>query len=204
MAPLIAAGNFRLSVSRASTQRGFTYLAVLLLVLILTLNLGAASEYVATIKKREREAELVFVGEQYRNAIASYYLRSPGGNKQLPKTLDSLLLDSRSISTYRHLRKLYLDPITNTNNWGLVKTPQDEIVGVYSLSNERVLTTVNNPNFLHTVPMDEKQVSLEQSVYSDWKFVFKPDAQDQSIADPENQEESNDEADTEVKITLIE
>jgi type II secretory pathway pseudopilin PulG len=153
----------------------------MLLVLILLLGLGAASEHTATINKREREAELIFVGEQYRNAIASYYQNSPGGIKKLPFTLESLVLDKRSINPLRHLRKLYRDPITDSNEWGLVKTPQDEIVGVYSQSSEEVLTTVNNSDLLQSSHLDEGSVKSNLAVYSDWKFIFKPDNQDRSL-----------------------
>jgi type II secretory pathway pseudopilin PulG len=160
-------------------QLGFTYLAVLLLVFILLLSLGVASEHIATIKKREREAELIFIGGQYRDAIASYYYSS-GGNKQLPLTLDSMILDSRSLTVLRHLRKKYEDPITNSDEWGLLKTPQGGITGVYSLSNEEVLSTVNNPSLWTNTSLGENSIKLMPAVYSNWKFIFKPDNQDES------------------------
>lgn len=172
----ITVGNMQIRA-----EKGFTYLAVLLLVFILLLSLGAASEHIATINKREREAELIFVGEQYRNAIASYYQNSPGGVKQLPLKLESLILDKRSINRVRHLRKLYQDPITDSNEWGLVNNPQGEITGVYSLSNESVLTTVNNPSLLQNIQVGENSANHSLAAYSDWRFIFKPDNQDRSL-----------------------
>jgi type II secretory pathway pseudopilin PulG len=176
MVPPTVAGNMR-----PYFQKGFTYLAVMLLVLILMLGLGAASEQIATINKRDREAELIFVGEQYRNAIASYYQNSPGGIKQFPSKLESLVLDKRSINPLRHLRKLYRDPVTDSNEWGLVKTPQDEIVGIYSLSSEEVLTTTNNSDLVQKINQYEIPSKNNIAVYSDWKFIFKPNNQDQSL-----------------------
>lgn len=175
MVPPIVVGSPRLSLRCRSAQSGFTYLTVLFFVFLLLLSLGAASEHIYTLGKREREAELLFVGEQYRNAIASHYYNSPGGVKILPQALESLILDKRSINAYRHLRKIYRDPITGGSEWGLVKTPQGEITGVYSLSDESILTTVNNSTLLQSSLLTENSVSIKPTVYSDWKFIFKPD-----------------------------
>lgn len=180
MVPPIAVGKIRyLSPSRFA-QAGFTYLTVLFLVFLLLLSLGAASEHIYTTGKREREMELLFIGEQYRNAIASYYDNSPGGVKQLPQTLESLISDKRSINTYRHLRKLYHDPVTGGSDWGLVKTPQGEIVGVYSLSNEPILMTANHSSLLQHIDSDDNSASLKLLTYSDWKFIFNPENNDSS------------------------
>ncbi|MEZ5319643.1 MAG: hypothetical protein R2752_19740 [Vicinamibacterales bacterium] len=51
---------------------------------------------------REREAELIFRGEQYARAIALYYVKN---NNTLPPSIDILI-------SQHHLRKKYLDPIT--------------------------------------------------------------------------------------------
>jgi len=190
MVHLIAVGKIRPLLQYRFAQGGFTYLSVLFLVFLLLLSLGAASEHIYTIGKREREAELLFVGEQYRNAIASYYYNSPTGIRQLPQTLESLISDTRSINKCRHLRKLYYDPITGNSEWGLVKTPQGEIVGVYSLSNESILTTINNRTLVQSSNLAENSVSSAPAVYSDWKFIFKPDNKDHSIT--ANVKESSD------------
>jgi type II secretory pathway pseudopilin PulG len=176
-----AVGKIRPSLHFRFAQDGFTYLSVLFLVLMLLLSLGVASEHIYTVSKREREAELQFVGEQYRSAIASYYYKSPSGIRQLPQTLESLTSDKRSINTYRHLRKLYADPMTGNGEWGLVKTPQGEIVGIYSLSNEVILTTINKKNIAESINLAEGSGSSTPAVYSDWKFVFKPENKEQFI-----------------------
>ena len=43
--------------------------------------------------RRDREAQLLWVGNQYRQAIASYYLKGPAGLLQFPPSLDDLLED---------------------------------------------------------------------------------------------------------------
>jgi hypothetical protein len=52
---------------------------------------------------REKEADLIFRGEQYARAIALYYRKN---NQTLPTSIDVLV-------SQRYLRKKYKDPITN-------------------------------------------------------------------------------------------
>ncbi len=54
-------------------QRGFTYFGVLVLVVLIGLMLAAAGEVASQQAQREREAELLFVGHQYRDAIERYF-----------------------------------------------------------------------------------------------------------------------------------
>lgn len=70
--------------------------------------------------QRDKEAELLYVGEQFRQAIMSYYNT---GTKQYPETLENLLEDKRLPAIKRHLRKIYKDPITNTADWAIVEEP---------------------------------------------------------------------------------
>jgi hypothetical protein len=57
----------------SKAQRGFTYMAFLLFVASLGRGLAAYGELASHAAQREKEAELLFRGEQYRDAIASYY-----------------------------------------------------------------------------------------------------------------------------------
>jgi type II secretory pathway pseudopilin PulG len=150
-------------------QAGFTYLLVLGFVFALLLSLTIASENIATTIQREREAELIFVGQQYRNAIASYYQKSPNGIKQLPLKLEDLLEDKRSLTTQHHLRKLYRDPITGSVEWGLIRDGLGQISGIYSLSQNTPLLTQEDTRFSL-----DASAGGEARTYSSWKFVFKP------------------------------
>lgn len=144
--------------------RGFTYLGLLLAVALFGLGLAAVGQVWSTVVKREREQELLFVGEQFRQAIGQYYESSPGV-KRYPRTLGDLLQDDRMPTVRRHLRRIYLDPMTGTDRWALIMQG-DQILGVHSLSKDAPLKTGNfeapNAGF------------AEATAYSDWRFVYAP------------------------------
>ena len=70
---------------------------------------------------------------EFRRAISEYYRSTPQATRQLPARLEDLLEDRRSGATRRHLRRIYLDPLTGKPEWGLVKQG-DRVSGVYSLA----------------------------------------------------------------------
>lgn len=148
-------------------QRGLTYIALLLAIALHGAVLAAAGSVWHTAQKRERERELLFIGDQFRRAIRSYAQGGPGIKGQLPKTLDQLLLDARFPVVKRHLRKIFVDPVTWNKEWGLVRTADaSAIIGVHSLSNEAPLKTANFQ------PSD--QAFEGAATYADWRFVYQP------------------------------
>jgi type II secretory pathway pseudopilin PulG len=149
---------FRLS---ARVARGFTYLTAIFLVGILAGGLALIGEMWHTASLREKEAELLFVGHQYRKAIERYYLAGP---RQYPRTLGALLKDPRKPTTERYLRRPYVDPITGKEEWGVVKAPDGGIMGVYSLSDEAPLKTGN-------FRMRDREFE-GRAKYSEWQFAF--------------------------------
>src|SRR5687767_15501109 len=56
-------------------QAGFTYLAALFMAAALGAGLVAVGETWSHARQREKEAELLWIGEQFRQAIALYYHR---------------------------------------------------------------------------------------------------------------------------------
>ncbi|HJV09936.1 MAG TPA: type II secretion system protein, partial [Burkholderiales bacterium] len=74
-------------------SRGFTYLGVLFLAVIMAGGLAITGDVWHTATMREKEAELLFVGNQYRKAIQRYYLTGP--QRQYPRSLEDLLKDPR-------------------------------------------------------------------------------------------------------------
>lgn len=121
-------------------QRGFTYLWLLFAVAGMGLLLAAAAQSWETAARREREAELLFIGGQFARALHSYRERTPGAEKQYPLSLEDLVEDRRFPEPQRHLRRLYRDPVTRGTDWGLVRSG-GRIVGVHSLSGARPLRT---------------------------------------------------------------
>jgi type II secretory pathway pseudopilin PulG len=145
-------------------QRGFGYLAVLLIVLMLAVALGTTYERLDTIIKREKEQEWLFAGQQYKQAISSYYNQSPNGLKELPSSINDLLKDRRFVTTTRHLRKPFADAITG-GDWMLIIDENHKIKGVYSSSNAEVLQIAQ---LLH-VEIDNL---VENPTYANIKFEF--------------------------------
>lgn len=126
-------------------QGGFTFIWLLFLVAGLGVSMAAVGTLWHTAAQREKETELLFVGDQYRRAIESFWKSSPKGEKRLPNSLDELLLDPRFPHTVRHLRRLYLDPVTGKDEWGLLRNPANGISGVYSLSDATPMKRMNFP-----------------------------------------------------------
>lgn len=151
---------------RSAAQRGFTYLSVIFLLAIMSGGLALLGEVWDTAARREKEAELLFVGHQYRKAIERYYL---SGQRQYPRSLDDLLKDPRRAGTERYLRAKYLDPITGKAEWGLVPAPGGGIMGVHSLSEDAPLKTAN---------FRQRDSGFENlPSYADWKFIYTPTPQ---------------------------
>ncbi|NTV94324.1 MAG: type II secretion system protein [Thiobacillus sp.] len=122
---------------------GYTYIGLLVLVAIMGLGLTAAAEVWLTEQQREKERELLFIGNQFRQALDQYYRNTPGRALRYPLSLEDLLEDPRYPMPRRYLRKIYPDPMTRGTQWGLVTGPKGEIYGVHSLSEEAPLKKGN-------------------------------------------------------------
>jgi type II secretory pathway pseudopilin PulG len=153
-------------------QRGFTYLTVLFVVAMMSGGLALIGEVWHTSNVREKEAELLHIGNEYRRAIERYYKSGPPSDprrpRQYPKNLADLVKDPRDAGTVRHLRRLYPDPITGKEEWGLVKSADGGFAGVYSLSEDAPLKTAG---------FAVRDAAFEgKTKYSEWQFVFAPAA----------------------------
>lgn len=114
------------------------------------------------LAQRERERDLLFVGDQYRQALARYAAATPGPVPQFPRTLQDLLEDKRYATPQRHLRQLYVDPMTGVADWQLIRH-QDGIVGLASRS--------------HREPLKRRGFAAadqgfeDAKTYAEWRFV---------------------------------
>ncbi|MGK5061740.1 type II secretion system protein [Janthinobacterium sp. LB3P112] len=128
----------------ARRQRGFTYLGLIILVAILGLVGAAGLKMGALLQRQAAEQELLDIGAQFIDALQSYAGATPAGQPQQPPTLAALLRDPRFPQVRRHLRKLYVDPITGRAEWGLLYQPGSQgIIGVHSLSQAAPLKVGN-------------------------------------------------------------
>jgi type II secretory pathway pseudopilin PulG len=144
-------------------SRGFTYLALLAAIIIIGISMGVAGKYWQNVVQREKEEELLFRGDQYRQAIERYYSAVPG-IRQYPASLDDLLKDARTPTGRRHLRQKYKDPITG-EDFVEIRDQLRRIIGVRSSSNK---TPLKQANFAEAY---QNQNFNGKSKYSDWQFV---------------------------------
>lgn len=144
-------------------QDGYAFVVVLAALALVSLGLARAGPLWADAAQRDKERELLRVGQMYAQALASYRNLSPGSERQFPMQLDALVLDTRFAGTLRHLRKLYPDPLNPGRPWGLVRDAQGRIQGVYSLSEDAPVA--QGPLVLDGVSLAPARR------YADWKFV---------------------------------
>lgn len=156
-------------MSAGSGERGFTLAGMMLLVGVLGAGMAAYGEIASHAAQREKEQELLFVGHQFRQAIAAYHERTPGAVKRFPQKLEELLQDSRHPMPQRHLRRIYADPMTGKREWGLVAAPEGGIMGVHSLSQE---APIKSGGFA------ARDAALADAArYADWRFSHIPAVQ---------------------------
>jgi type II secretory pathway pseudopilin PulG len=150
---------------RPRLARGYTYLAMLVAVAVMSAGLAATGEVWSHAARREKEAELLFIGQQFRQAIAFYYEQSPGA-RQYPAKLEDLLEDKRFPTPKRHLRRLYADPITGQPDWGIIEAPGGGIMGVYSNSRAE---PVKKAEFGF-----RDRIFHQATNYYEWRFFYEP------------------------------
>lgn len=149
--------------SRVSTQKGFTYVLMLMVVAVVSIIAGITSQTMSLKMQREKENELLFRGNQYYQAIRSYYLSD--GGKQYPRRLEDLLQDPRYIDK-KHLRKLYKDPYANKNQseWTIILAPEGGVMGVASKNVNKPIKQIEFPKHLSSFENSQS--------YTDWRFVY--------------------------------
>ena len=148
-------------------RSGFSYLGVLILVAVMSVSLIGTGSYWSTIVKRELEAELLYRGDQIRQAIASYYNNPPGGqNKTYPRQFSDLLKDPRYPNLKRYLRKRYMDPMAHGGQWVYILDASQRLKGVRSSSQGAPLKKGHFPKAYENFETAQ--------TYADWAFVYVP------------------------------
>lgn len=155
------------SMPSGKAQRGFTYIGLLMMIAVSGIGLAALGEAWHTASQRDKEQELLFAGAQMQAAIQHYYQQTPSPIKEYPATLQALLLDKRGPKPQHHLRRIYIDPMTASKDWGLVKE-QERIIGVYSRS---MAMPFKQDGFV-----EDYQRFAGAKSYQDWQFIGKQGA----------------------------
>jgi type II secretory pathway pseudopilin PulG len=141
---------------------GFTYIGLMIAVAILGLGLSEVGVLWRTQAQREREQELMFIGHEFKRAIASYYAAGP---HQYPAEIADLLDDKRFAEPKHHLRKLYADPMTGAPDWTIISAPMQGISGIASSSK---VEPIKKAGF----DEDEEDKFKDATGYCDWQFIY--------------------------------
>jgi type II secretory pathway pseudopilin PulG len=108
-------------VSTQGREKGFTYLGLIVTVAIIGLVGAATLKVDALLRRAAAEQELLEIGATFSEALRSYADATPRGQPQLPPpSLQDLLKDPRYPGVRRHLRKIFVDPMTGKAEWGIV------------------------------------------------------------------------------------
>ena len=145
-------------------QGGFTYLGLIILVSVIGMVGAATLKIGALMQRAQAEEELLDTGAAFSAALQSYAQATPKGQPLQPPSLQELLKDPRTPALRRHLRKIFVDPVTGSTEWGvLYRVDRSGVVAVYSLSQARPLKIGN---------FDARFVGFDNKRrLSDWKFI---------------------------------
>jgi type II secretory pathway pseudopilin PulG len=98
------------------TEGGYTLVVFVMLIAVMAIMMGVAVQSVEFAMQREREAELIFRGEQYIEAIRLYRLKYG----RYPMRLKEIWEANPKV-----IRQAWKDPFTDSTDWGLVFLGQD-------------------------------------------------------------------------------
>jgi type II secretory pathway pseudopilin PulG len=161
-------------------EDGYTLALFVMVIAVMAIMAGAAVQLASFQMKREKEAELIFRGQQYVEGIRLYrqkYGRYPVRMKELWEAEPKVL------------RKKWIDPMTGSEKWGVIFEGQEgqelQVPGV-----DRRATPTRTPIFERDREGEGEKVgpivgvhslSTEESIkiyegrnrYNMWKFVLK-------------------------------
>jgi type II secretory pathway pseudopilin PulG len=176
--------EFRIPNSR---QAGYTLVVLVMAIAVMAIMMSVALQTVQFQMQREREAELIFRGHQYVEAIRLYkqkYGRYPMRMKELWE------------ANPRVLRQKWIDPITGSEEWGLVFLSQEgrQVGGPRARGRDRQPTPTPTPVFsrerhgggermgpiigVHSLSTEQSiKVYEGRTKYDEWLFVLKDEGE---------------------------
>jgi type II secretory pathway pseudopilin PulG len=162
-------------------QAGFTYLGLIIFVTIIGLVGAATLKIGALLQRAAAEEELLDIGAAFSAALDSYAAATPQGASPYPPSLKELLKDPRVPGVRRHLRKIFVDPLTGKAEWGVVYLGDGTtgVVAVHSLSTAKPLKVAN---------FDSRFAGLDNAdTISAWRFKARDPALGQAPGQPQPQ-----------------
>ena len=134
-------------------HRGWIALLVAAFAIALLLGTSGFQTYFS------KERRLIAAGNEIVATLKAYRDASPGTAKVFPLELADLKRDPRMLSEKIYLAALPVDPISQKQEWGVVRNKNNQVIGVHSLSNGTPTLLAK----LFSFCSGEK--------YSDWKFL---------------------------------
>jgi type II secretory pathway pseudopilin PulG len=163
---------------------GFAYLSLLIFLALMGFFCAMAVQVGSLVHRRAAEQALLDVGLEFARALSSYADQTPAGMADQPLSLQELLLDTRQTERFRHLRKIYPDPMTGSTEWGLEIDPDTRrIMGVFSLSTQPPIKVGNFPRGLASLN--------NKKIISEWVFSADTWANKELGIDPRDNKKSN-------------
>jgi hypothetical protein len=145
------------TIQAARADRLFNPRWITLLVIALSFALLLGTSGFQTYWSKERRLDNA--ADEIIVALKAYRDASPGTAKEFPLELQDLNRDPRMLADKSYLLSLPVDPITQKQEWGVVRNQGNQVIGVHSLSND-------------TPTLFAKLLSFRGGdKYSDWKFV---------------------------------
>jgi type II secretory pathway pseudopilin PulG len=141
---------------------GFTYIGLLIAVVIMGVALSAVGVVWRTQAQREREQELLFIGHDFERAVGSYYK----AGHAYPQEIDDLLEDKRGPEPVHHLRRFYNDPMTGAQDWNIIRV---NMLGITGIASSSKLAPIKTAGF-----NKDEDAFKDATSYGDWQFVYQP------------------------------
>lgn len=143
-------------------EQGFTYVMLMIAIVLMGLAMSVAARQWKTMVQRELEVDLLARGIEIQNALAFYSAAMKAGRvmpgEMYPPTLAELTRPPKPF-----LRKVYLDPMGH-GEWDLVRAPTGGIMGVRSRSKAK-------PIKQHDFPLAVRHFE-GRPTYADWIFQY--------------------------------
>ena len=156
--------------------RGYTYIVVLVMLAVLSLAAALTLEVAETSARRSAEAELIGIGKEFERAFASYYRQSPAGTRRFPDRLEDLVRDPRLPGVRRHLRRVYVDPLSG-KEWKTVPAPGGGIMAVYSGAAGQPYLEEIGPLLAVPAAASVAEAASQATSYASWLFGYDPGAE---------------------------